>query len=552
MNRKPIIYAFLLLIVLSIFTLSAAADANAVPGDLNGDGTTDAADARLALRASVGFSNGVSDAALKMADVNHDTKLGADDARLILRASVDLEDLNRFHTFTETVVPPKEFEQGYTVYTCKVCGYTTKVAVTAATHVHVYTAAVTSPATCAKEGVKTYTCKCGASYTEKIAKTGDHSYTQQTVKNSEGRNEIHHICTICKKDADGFAGTLSAAQQKTVNAILKKYEAVGAEVAVIKDGKVSAVHSYGDAVKSPQRAVNSDTKYRVASLSKLVTFSVFMALQDRGIVDENEDISTYFGYKCYNPYHPECKLTASMFMCHSTGIVSNGPTQLSKGDLCKKEMYYDVIPGNAYVYSNVGAGVVACICELATGRYLDDLAKEYIFRPLGMDATYLASTIADKTGIGVLYGEDGGLNVTQQTSVRQKPLGTGLGIAAGSLTVSAKDYARLIQMFLNDGKNTAGETVLSKRAVNAMLARRVTIGKFGMGYATQIETTVVGSKKVYIHTGSAWGMFSAYVFSKEDNCAVVVLTSGCKRQLDEDSDIYNVCLEVINAVYPKK
>ncbi len=45
---------------------------------------------------------------------------------------------------------------------------------------HSYTSKVTTAASCTKEGVKTYTCSCGDSYTERIAKTS-HSYS---VKNT--------------------------------------------------------------------------------------------------------------------------------------------------------------------------------------------------------------------------------------------------------------------------------------------------------------------------------------------------------------------------------
>ncbi|MBR0536989.1 MAG: hypothetical protein IJK40_02480, partial [Clostridia bacterium] len=63
------------------------------PGDVNGDDSIGADDARLALRRSVDLENYPEGSAEFLAcDVNHDKAVGADDARLILRASVDLED----------------------------------------------------------------------------------------------------------------------------------------------------------------------------------------------------------------------------------------------------------------------------------------------------------------------------------------------------------------------------------------------------------------------------------------------------------------------------
>lgn len=47
-------------------------------------------------------------------------------------------------------------------------------------HTHSYTGKVTKNATCESNGVKTYTCSCGDTYTENIAKTG-HSYDNGKV-----------------------------------------------------------------------------------------------------------------------------------------------------------------------------------------------------------------------------------------------------------------------------------------------------------------------------------------------------------------------------------
>ncbi|MBQ3537083.1 MAG: hypothetical protein IJA39_00755, partial [Clostridia bacterium] len=64
-----------------------------VYGDVDGDGKISAADARLALRASVGLENFKEDSAkYKAAKRGSVDKLSAADARLILRASVGLED----------------------------------------------------------------------------------------------------------------------------------------------------------------------------------------------------------------------------------------------------------------------------------------------------------------------------------------------------------------------------------------------------------------------------------------------------------------------------
>ena len=68
------------------------------PGDVDGDGTITPADARLALRASVGLEPDIAEgtAAYLASDADGDGAITPGDARLILRASVGLEDASKF------------------------------------------------------------------------------------------------------------------------------------------------------------------------------------------------------------------------------------------------------------------------------------------------------------------------------------------------------------------------------------------------------------------------------------------------------------------------
>lgn len=124
------------------------------------------------------------------------------------------------HEYSETVTAPTCTKDGYTTYKCS-CGHTYTGASTNATghsygaltttkeptasatgtaerqcsacgnkeiktldklienHTHNYSGSVTTQPSCTREGVKTYQCSCGSSYTESIAKT-EHNY-QSTV-----------------------------------------------------------------------------------------------------------------------------------------------------------------------------------------------------------------------------------------------------------------------------------------------------------------------------------------------------------------------------------
>ena len=92
------------------------------------------------------------------------------------------------HTYTSKVTKePTHLATGVTTYTCE-CGdsYTEDIAKLTG---HTYTSKITTLATHTKEGVETFTCACGDSYTKPVAKLEGHTYTSKVTK------EATHLTT---------------------------------------------------------------------------------------------------------------------------------------------------------------------------------------------------------------------------------------------------------------------------------------------------------------------------------------------------------------------
>ncbi len=94
-------------------------------------------------------------------------------------------------------------------------------------HKHSYTSKVTAKATCGKDGVKTFTCSCGDSYTESIKATGQHSWgewvtTKKPTQSVEGNSQ--RKCSVCNKTENKSIAKLPAEGSKITSAQIKQIE----------------------------------------------------------------------------------------------------------------------------------------------------------------------------------------------------------------------------------------------------------------------------------------------------------------------------------------
>lgn len=98
-----------------------------------------------------------------------------------------------------TVHEPTEEATGTAESVCTGCGAVKHMVLDKLipNHTHSYTGKVTKAATCSAEGVKTFTCSCGSSYTEAIAKT-EHRYRGKEVwPTCESKGYTTYTCRDC-------------------------------------------------------------------------------------------------------------------------------------------------------------------------------------------------------------------------------------------------------------------------------------------------------------------------------------------------------------------
>ena len=93
------------------------------------------------------------------------------------------------------------------------------------------------------------------------------------------------------------------------------FSAVGIQGGKIAWSKVAGMADYNRSVP-----VTAHTRFMWASVSKTVISYAVMLLFDRELVELDQDVSDYVGYRVQHPDHPGIPITLRMLMTHMAGI----------------------------------------------------------------------------------------------------------------------------------------------------------------------------------------------------------------------------------------
>ena len=347
---------------------------------------------------------------------------------------------------------------------------------------------------------------------------------------------------------------------KALDRIASDHRASAVQVAVIKNGKVVETYNYGSKDKSKQEPVTTDTVFRAASLSKLVDAMAVMKLSEEGKMDIDADVGKYLGYKVRSKKYPDTRITPRMLMSHTSGIVDSESFLKSRNShssvplkklLSQSSSFTSKQPGKSHKYSNFGIAVLAAAAEKKAGQPFYEYTENELFRPLGIKGSFLASRIEDSKSIACLYNTRGNPSYTVKRQLSEKcakELGQTHHIYQGNITISAADYARLLCVLMNGGKGEDGQQILSPESADEILKIQFQSGSTNCGLCNYLSKTIVKGRTMHYHTGSNFGMYSSFAFDAEDQTGVVVFTSGADAK-KESSGVYNVCGEIIRAVY---
>ena len=330
--------------------------------------------------------------------------------------------------------------------------------------------------------------------------------------------------------------------------IFKTYKVTGCTLIVAKHGKIVYRRNYGYSHKKSKQLVDDNTYFRLASVTKFVSAIRVMQLVEQGLLDLDEDISTYLGYKVENPYKPKQPLTLRMLMTHTSSLKSsggysnekNGLRYLISNDRKARGNYFDETPGSAYRYSNFGAGIMGSLVEAVTGENINDAVTEGVFAPMGIDAAYAASLLQNPDDITYLYTRSGSTYSSRNYALRKKWDASvnpdmHFRITVGSLWMRAEDLCRLAMLMCNEGTYD-GVTLLQPETVRLMMSDQKGQGAVTAdtpyGLCVHRETTLLKGTTVYGHQGMLNDVLCNVYFEPESEFVYVLLTNGCNNSMD--------------------
>lgn len=323
------------------------------------------------------------------------------------------------------------------------------------------------------------------------------------------------------------AASANVLDARTVSAFLDRFFAeeqnrlgtAAAVVSVVKKGSVVAEKGYGKLDKESGNPVNpSNTTFRVGSVSKVFTVIALMQLVDQGKVGLQDNIEKYLdGYKLTNPFGKP--VTVEMLLTHTTGFEVRDPTEAnvlfdpSAKPVTLKESVFSTFPPvvreprTSYMYDNFASQLVGYIVQKASGESFNEYMSKHIFAPLGMTSSTYDPAGALAKRLPAAYEASG----EQMPDYRLSPE----VLPEGSMITTAADMSKFMTSFLNGGKTSNGQSLLSGSSHQAMSAYQVSIHPsvpdMTYGFEAPAPLTDANGRFIIAKGGSIPG-FESYMF----------------------------------------
>jgi CubicO group peptidase (beta-lactamase class C family) len=280
-------------------------------------------------------------------------------------------------------------------------------------------------------------------------------------------------------DADGLA-PIAARMREFVD----DGQIAGAVTLVARRGCVVSLEAVGFANIEEKRPMTKDTLFAIASMTKPITATAVLMLQDEKKLSIDDPVSKYipqFKEVSLAGAAPAREITLRDLLTHTAGLVGEQRCEQTLKEtaemIAKRPLGFQ--PGSRWQYSP-GLNVCGRVIEIVSGQPYDQFLQERILRPLKMADTTFHPTPEQRKRLAQLYKPG-----TEKKSLEpashwlREDWEQRAPNPSGGLLSTAADMARFYQMILAGGQ-LDGARIVSQAAIEQMT--RIQTGDLTTGF----------------------------------------------------------------------
>lgn len=307
-------------------------------------------------------------------------------------------------------------------------------------------------------------------------------------------------CSLSVSGQDKQYAVAEIAVSKNVPAIQLLYSKGGTRESIV----------YGLRNSAEVDAINAETAFQAASLTKVLTAYTFFRLMDRRQIDLDAPLWNYYHYDRLENHPQKEKITARMVLTHRSGLL-NWEGNVPSDSWRKTPLTMQFAPGTDYMYSGEGFYFLQETMEHITGKTFQQLVEDEVLIPFGMHHSEIIWK--DRLAENAAYGHD----------VSGEPMRLGKytkANAAYTLYTTATDYERFVRKFVLEGFGLKPEThrLALQKAGDVRRAEGAEVDDQYVPCALGLRMQLNEEGTAYWHTGSNPGFrdfFMVYPQQKE-------------------------------------
>ena len=325
------------------------------------------------------------------------------------------------------------------------------------------------------------------------------------------------------------------------------YRVPGVSIAFLNRGEIIWARGYGYTSFDSIKAVDKNTLFQAASISKPVAAMAALSLVEEGKIGLDEDVNQYL--KSWqveeNIFTEREKVTLRRILSHTAGLTVHGfagyayneevPSlvQVLNGEkpANSDRIYPDTFPGSIYRYSGGGYTVMQQMLVDMTGMEFPDLMDEFVLSKIGMrSSTYRQPLPEELAGNAASGHRPGGEMIEGKWHTYPEMAAAGLWTTPSDLL----RYTAEVQQSFAGRSNR----VLSREMIREMLTPQLNNHALGPG------TGGSGDSITFSHGGANEGFRCVlYAFTRLGQ-GVAIMTNG-----DRGGELMSEILRSFSMVY---